>query len=407
LHFVLAYAPNSTFDKRYVGAMTFMDLEDASGIACLSRGEPLKVLLIEDNEDDYVLIREMLRNAYPCGFHLDWIDTYDAAIEAVCRLSHDVYLLDYRLGERDGIQLLQEAISKGCTAPIIFLTGLEAYEVHIEAMHWGAADYLVKAHMTGPLLERAIRYALERARNRDRLIQSELELRKLSAQLLTVQERERKRLAQELHDGIGQSLAAIKYGVEQTRVEMGDRLKPVTRSRLDTVVALAQQVIEEARRIQNDLRPPILDDLGIIATLSWFAREIEKVYSRIRIQSKFDIRETDLREDLKIVIYRIVQEALHNAAKHSQAELIRINLKKEGKRVVLTVSDNGIGMDRDWAPAADDGKTGLGLASMRERTKLSGGKFRLESRKGRGTTIRAIWEDNGTSGSMRKDVHHD
>jgi signal transduction histidine kinase len=362
------------------------------GVACPSGKEPLRVLLVEDNEDDYVLIREMLKGAYPSGFHMDWVKTYESAMEEVCRQSHHVCLLDYRLGERDGIEFLQEAISRECNAPIIFLTGLEAYEVDLEAMRGGAADYLVKAQMTGPLLERAIRYARERAKNRDRLIQSELELRRLSTRLLTIQETEREHLARDLHDSIGQTLAAIKYGVEHTLAEMDDCLKPASRDRLQTVIAMAQQATEEVRRIQTDLRPPMLDDLGILATLSWFAREFEKVYSGIRIQAEFNIRETDLREDLKIVIYRIVQEALHNAAKHSHARVIRISLKKDGKRVELTVSDNGRGMALDDPTAADDVKTGLGLASMRERTKLSGGAFSLESRKGRGTRIRAIWE---------------
>jgi signal transduction histidine kinase len=362
------------------------------GVACPSGKEPLRVLLVEDNEDDYVLIREMLKGAYPSGFHMDWVKTYESAMEEVCRQSHHVCLLDYRLGERDGIEFLQEAISRGCNAPIIFLTGLEAYDVDLEAMRGGAADYLVKDQMTGPFLERAIRHAIERARNRDRLIQSELELRKLSTRLLTIQETEREHLARDLHDSIGQSLTAIKYGVEHTLAEMDDCLKPASRNRLQTVIAMAQQATEEVRRIQTDLRPPMLDDLGILATLSWFARELEKVYSGIRIQSEFNIRETDLREDLKIVIYRIVQEALHNAAKHSHAELIRISLKKDGTRVELTVSDNGHGMALDDPTAADDVKTGLGLASMRERTKLSGGAFSLESRKGKGTRIRAIWE---------------
>jgi signal transduction histidine kinase len=370
-----------------------MDPDDSRGVVRQRGEEPLKVLLVEDNEDDYVLIREMLKAAYSSGFRLDWVKTYEAGIEAVCSLSHHVCLLDYRLDERDGIELLQEAISKGCTAPIIFLTGLEAYDVDLEAMRKGAADYLVKAQMTGPLLERAIRYALDRARSRDRLIQSELELRKLSTRLLTVQEAERKHLACDLHDSIGQSLAAIKYGVEHTLAEMDDRLNPASKGRLQTVIAMVQQATEEVRRIQTDLRPPMLDDLGIIATLSWFAREFEKVYSGIRIKSEFNVRETDLREDLKIVMYRIVQEALHNAAKHSHASLIKIGLKKDAKRVELTVSDNGLGMALDDPPAADKVGTGLGLASMRERTKLSGGEFSLDSRKGRGTRIRAVWKE--------------
>ena len=131
----------------------------------------LRVLLIEDDKDDYVFIRNLLPEAGSTKFDLDWVETYEAGLEAICRSEHDVILLDYRLGERNGLELLREAAVRDCSGPVIFLTGQGDYEVDMLAMKAGAADYLVKAQLTSDLLERSIRYSMERKR-------TELELKR-------------------------------------------------------------------------------------------------------------------------------------------------------------------------------------------------------------------------------------
>jgi PAS domain S-box-containing protein len=120
----------------------------------------LRVLLIEDDEDDYTVLRSMLSEIGSTKFHLQWVRTYDAGVEGICRAEHDVYLLDYRLGERDGVELLREVIARGCQMPIILLTGQGGYDVDIKAMEAGASDYLVKGQITPHLLERSIRYSV-------------------------------------------------------------------------------------------------------------------------------------------------------------------------------------------------------------------------------------------------------
>ena len=123
---------------------------------------PARVLLIEDDEDDLLLIRNLLSKAPVKPYTLEWAADYDAALEALLRGAFDVCLLDLRLGERSGLDLLREAISRGCTTPVILLTGFGDYAVDLESMQAGAADYLAKDEITTKMLERSIRYAIER-----------------------------------------------------------------------------------------------------------------------------------------------------------------------------------------------------------------------------------------------------
>ena len=124
----------------------------------------LRLLVVDDDRDDYLITKGLLSQTDGPGFDLDWVGGYDDALETIGRGEHDVYLLDYRLGERDGLTLLREAIAKGCKAPMILLTGQGDHQVDVEAMNAGATDYLVKGRLDSTLLERSIRYAVERKR---------------------------------------------------------------------------------------------------------------------------------------------------------------------------------------------------------------------------------------------------
>jgi PAS domain S-box-containing protein len=137
---------------------------------------PVRVLLIEDDEDDYVLTRDLLSEIKGNPYHLDWVKDYDAALAAMTPNRHDVYLLDYRLGARNGLELLHEALRRGCKGPIILLTGQGEWEVDVEAMRAGAADYLTKGQIDATLLEHALRYAIERRRDREALRQAHEDL---------------------------------------------------------------------------------------------------------------------------------------------------------------------------------------------------------------------------------------
>jgi putative nucleotidyltransferase with HDIG domain len=126
------------------------------------QGKQIRILLVDDDEDDYILTKELLKEFKHKGYSLDWVSTYEAGLKSMIEGEYDIYLLDFRLGERNGLDLLKEAVSQGCRSPIILLTGRGGYDIDLQAMAAGAADYLVKANIQGSILERSIRYALER-----------------------------------------------------------------------------------------------------------------------------------------------------------------------------------------------------------------------------------------------------
>ncbi|MFH1490438.1 MAG: sensor histidine kinase, partial [Pseudomonadota bacterium] len=216
-------------------------------------------------------------------------------------------------------------------------------------------------------------------------------LRRLSFKLLDAQEEERRRIALELHDSIGQSLSAIKYRIETSVQEMGRENPSKCDEFLHPIIPIVQQTVEEIRRIQKNLRPSILDDLGLLATVSWFCRDFETTYSGIRVEKKTQLKENDVPDSLKIIIFRVLQESLNNIAKHSRAGHVELSLKKTDGKIELVISDNGIGIDNGLKKSGKGKEGGLGLTSMRERTELSGGSFSIRQKKGKGTTVQASW----------------
>ncbi len=220
-------------------------------------------------------------------------------------------------------------------------------------------------------------------------IRSERELRLLSARLLGAQEEERKRIAAELHDSIGAMLSAVKYSLENTRTIM--EKGAASPECLDGPVAMIQQMMEEARRLMSNLRPSMIDDLGILPTIDWFCRQFEGIYSSIRIDKEIGAEERDVPEALKIIVFRVIQEAFHNIAKHSGADFVKLSLMRDGKTLELLIEDNGIGFDPDVATLTGSTGERLGLTSMRERVELSGGCLSITTASGKGTSIAASW----------------
>ncbi|WP_303907950.1 GAF domain-containing sensor histidine kinase [Thiohalomonas denitrificans] len=213
---------------------------------------------------------------------------------------------------------------------------------------------------------------------------SESELQDFSRQRLSVQEGERQRIAAELHDGIGQNLAAVKYLLEGALLEHGKSNGTVARDTLTTTLHSVQSTIDEVRRVAMDLRPAMLDDLGLQPTLAWFCRQFREIYRPLRVHLQFGLDEDDLDPGLRVPIYRICQEALNNIAKHAKAKCAEVSLTFENGRLLLRISDDGVGLNTV-------GNGGFGLKNMRERAELSGGRLVITRGKPSGLAIEASW----------------
>jgi len=235
-----------------------------------------------------------------------------------------------------------------------------------------------------------LRDTTEQVRTAQALRDSHEELRRLSGLLVTIQENERRRIALDLHDGLGQSLSLIKLSIENAARLLADGAASEAGESLQHLLPQVKEALAEVRRVSSELRPSILDDLGILPTLSWFFREFEAACGHIAVEKAFNVAEHEVPAPLHITLYRIIQEATNNIVKHAGADRVRISLDRNDDGLHLLIEDNGCGFDPGVAHC-DEGQCGLGLLSMRERASFSGGTYRIDSAPGRGTRIEVSW----------------
>jgi len=219
------------------------------------------------------------------------------------------------------------------------------------------------------------------------LQKSQEKLRDLSRQILRAQENERKLIAQNIHDSISGSLAAIKLAVEEKINSKGSK-PAIEVSWLETIISYLDETIKESRRISAQLRPSMLDDLGLLPTISWFCREFEQMHSNMQIERELDVAEEEIPEMVKTIVYRVLQESMNNIAKHSGATQVLLQLVKNDSRIEFRVADNGCGFDADKISEGSNALSGYGLSGMQDRTELGDGTLEISSEKGRGTTVR-------------------
>jgi len=216
---------------------------------------------------------------------------------------------------------------------------------------------------------------------------SQRRLKEFSRKSIEALEADRKAVSRELHDSIGGNLAAIKFALESIANKIDENPGEAATSLENAILHLAE-TIKDCKRISANLRPEIIDDRGLLPTINWHIRQFSQHYSHIQIIRQIDVDEQEVPELLKIVIYRVIQEALNNAAMHSKADTIYVRLKKSGSYFEAEVEDNGQGFDFKEVLNRGDRMSGFGLKSMRERVEIIGGLFSLHSLSGTGTCIR-------------------
>lgn len=239
----------------------------------------------------------------------------------------------------------------------------------------------------------ALKKEVARRREVERsLRKSKMELQGLSERLMSAQEEERKRIAQDLHDTIGQSLSAVKYSLERAQ-ELGHRNEPANVDEtLSAAIRRVQRVLDEVRGISMNLRPALLDDLGAASAVRWLCREWHDVYRDISVETDIEVADTEIPPMLGTSVFRSVQELLNNVARHAAAHSVSVRMKLEAGLLSVSVADDGAGFAvGSDGRARSDQPAPQGLRGLLERADQTGGRCHVESAPGRGTTVRLEW----------------
>jgi PAS domain S-box-containing protein len=224
----------------------------------------------------------------------------------------------------------------------------------------------------------------EQKQAEDAMRRSAAELQALSRRLVDLQESERRELARELHDRVGQSLTALSLNLGILRGALSSHRNADVRSRLQDSAALVEATARAIENVASDLRPPMLDDHGLVAALQWYAREFsERAETAVSVRG--DERER-LTGDVEIALFRIAQEALNNVAKHARATSVAVKLGRSGSGYEMSITDNGVGLG-GIREQADRSRLGLGMVTMRERAQAAGGAFDVQALPGGGTRL--------------------
>ncbi|PPQ45278.1 ATP-binding response regulator [Rhodopseudomonas palustris] len=362
-----------------------------------------RILLVDDAEIDYLTMQRMLQKIPGFRVTLDWVSRFDEAATAIDRKEHDLYLVDFRLGPHSGLDLIRDARERGNIKPIIVLTGHGDPMVDQAATEVGANDYLVKGEFDAVTLERAMRYATRQARTlatldrrlaecrttarklvdqSERRAAAEADVLKVLRQTMVDQEAERKRIARELHDNLGQMVTLVQFGLDALA-----RGSPSAASLAEKVASLKHIVNDlstSLHRVAWEVRPTALDTLGLEDAVSQLVASWEPHCSLV-FDLHLGLGERRLPPDIESALYRIVQEGITNVVRHAHATRVGVILEFRGSDVICIIEDNGCGIPPEQADEHSSRR--LGLVGMRERLASVDGTVELETEAGRGTAL--------------------
>jgi signal transduction histidine kinase len=367
--------------------------EAAAAPGAVGNGSGQRVLVADDNAD----MREYLARLLGPHWQVDTAADGEAALALLRERHYDLLLSDVMMPRLDGLALLRTMRRDPAlaTLPVIMLSAHAAEEARIEGMQLGADDYLVKPFSAREVLARVeaqLRMsALRRWVNeslRDEVAErraAEEQVRELLRRLVNAQEDERRRISRELHDTLGQHLSAVTLGLKTLRAHAD--CPPAVAEGLDRVYQAAAQLDDAMDRLAYELRPAVLDDLGLADALRSHAQGWT-LQTGIPVELHTRGLSGRLPADIEVTVYRVVQEALTNIHKHAQATRVGVITERRGDDVRVIVEDDGCGFDAaDTEAPRVDGRSRLGLRGMSERAGLVGGKLQVESAAGEGTTV--------------------
>ncbi len=339
------------------------------------------ILVIEDNEGDFALVEEFLLEQIevPLIVHAR---NYKQAQDCLSdeNYAFNVVLLDLSLPDKTGGELIKSILEESKGAPVIVLTGYADFAFGVRSISSGVSDYILKDELTSLTLYKTIVYSLERRKIVYSLEESEKRVRSFAKQLSEVVEDERARIAREIHDEFGQQLSGIKMSL--SAFKHGQGIKHDWGPIIENIVSEVNHSIQSLRRISNDLRPILLDKLGLMAAIEWMLAEFQKK-TGTECHFSSDGDERAIAKDIEINIFRICQEALTNIAKHACATLVNVSIAYQASGFTIKITDNGKGINS----AILANPLSMGLLNMRERANLISAAIQISGSSPGGTLI--------------------
>jgi signal transduction histidine kinase len=337
------------------------------------------LLIVDDNASARETVIAMLESE---NYQIEQAKDGFQALQTLQHVRPDLILLDVMMPGLDGFETCRRirATPELAEIPIIMLTALDDRASLLQGIEAGADDFLTKPVDRYELTARV--RTITRL-NRYHILQQQREtLRKMSERLITAQEEERQRISRELHDDLGQALTTHLIALRNLQDDLS--IPPETLfARLQALHDQSYEIFVKIRRLAQDLRPPVLDALGLKVSMQTYCTEFTR---RTHLPITFEVEDSvsDLPDIYNITLYRLLQEALSNIAKHANATQAWVDLSVEDDFVVLTIQDNGHGFDPSQTQS-----NGIGLSSMKERVTIAGGTLKITSTTGHGTILSA------------------
>ena len=346
---------------------------------------PARIFVVDD---DRGLLRLVQRTLDREGFTTASASSGKEAIAWLAQNTADLMLVDLKLQDIEGKELISHLASVDRSLPFIIITGQGDERVAVDMMKRGALDYLVKDVQFIEFVPTVVRRALERLEKDRRLAAIQAALEESRKQILTISERERRLFGAELHDGLAQQLAAIELMCQAMRADVGPN-SPELEKQVDQICRFLRDAIAQTRSLARGLSPATLGSGGLAEALSELATRVTGVG---RVKCTFESLSPVLVEDNLVVghLFRIAQEAVNNAVNHARSSSVMIRLTDNDGGLHLEISDNGQGLPRKSKPGQ-----GMGLQVMKHRASVIGAELEVKSTTGKGVTVTCTFPKKG------------